>query len=69
MSAVAPLQRNSRGWRIGQGHHRAKLTDAQVARMRSLFERGIGYKALAREFGCSVSTARDICRGTTRARC
>lgn len=50
-------------------HHRAKLSDEQVAAMRAKHQRGkrgSGYESLAREFGCGVSTARDICTYRTR---
>lgn len=56
----------------GQQHHNAKLTDAQVHDMRSLYEQwkraGVrkGYETLAAIFGCGISTARDICTYRTR---
>lgn len=53
--------------RTGQNHHRAKLTDAQVARIRRRYIPGIvGYVVLAKEEGCSVSTVRDIVKYWTR---
>lgn len=55
------------GYRIGEGHQRAKLSDAQVDRMRRLYRPGVvGYKSLASLFGCGESTARDICTYRTR---
>lgn len=61
------IRRNHLGYRVGEGHHRAKLTDKQVARMRWWHEqRGIGYRRLAQMFGCGQSTARDICTYRTR---
>jgi hypothetical protein len=51
----------------GQHHHRAKLTDAQVARIRRRYIPGVvGYVVLAKEEGCSVSTVRDIVKYWTR---
>lgn len=56
----------------GQDHHKAKLTDAQVKDMRTLYQnwkqQGArkGYETLAAIFGCGVSTARDICTYRTR---
>jgi len=48
-------------------HHRAKLTDQQVRDMRQRHLAYIvGYETLAKEFGCSISTARDICTYRTR---
>lgn len=48
-------------------HHRAKLSDKAVAAMRDKhLAYVVGYETLAREFGCGVSTARDICTYRTR---
>lgn len=55
------------GHRVGQDHHRAKLSDAEVAAMRAEYlpyVRGYGY--LGRKYGCSPWTARDICTYRTR---
>lgn len=53
--------------RIGEDHHRAKLTDAQVEAMREDHERHpvghpeyMGYRTLAKKYGCSKSTVRDV---------
>ena len=55
------------GYRIGEGHHRAKLSDEQVAKIRRMYRPGIvGYKVLADEFGCGESTVRDIVKQMTR---
>ncbi len=51
---------NERGMRIGEGHQRAKLTDAQVEEIRELFELGFhSYRRLARMFGVDRGTIRD----------
>ena len=48
-------------------HHRAKLTNDQVRQMRAMYlAYVIGYETLAAEFGCGISTARDICTYRTR---
>jgi len=48
-------------------HHRAKLSADQVRQMRAKYlAYVVGYETLAREFGCGISTARDICRYATR---
>lgn len=66
------IARNHIGYRIGEGHHRAKLTDDQVREMRALYSEwkagGLrkGYAALAAIFDCGISTARDICTYRTR---
>lgn len=62
------LTLNDRRYRIGETHHRAKLTDEQVDRMRELHEeQGVGYRTLAKMFDVSKSTARDICTYRIRA--
>ena len=63
------IRRNHTGHRVGEHHQRAKLTDAQVAEIRSLhmpYVLGRGYKALATKFGAAESTIRDICTYRTR---
>ena len=61
------IRRAPNGRRIGQDHQKAKLTDEQVRQMRSRYlAYVVGYEKLALEFGCGVSTARDICTFKTR---
>ena len=49
------------GYRVGESHQRAKLTDEQVERMRALYEEGVlGYRTLAKAFGCSRNTVKCI---------
>jgi len=66
------MRRNLTGHRVGQDHHRAKLTDDQVRTMRAVYaERrakgfNFGYGAAAAMFGCSPSTARDVILLRTR---
>lgn len=53
---------NEAGYRIGEDHQNAKLSDAQVEAMRDRHEHdGVGYRRLAKEFGCSRTQARWIC--------
>lgn len=62
------LTLNERRYRIGESHHRAKLTDEQVDQMRELHEeQGIGYRTLAKQFNVSKRTVRDIVQYKTRA--
>lgn len=62
------LALNANHYRVGETHHRAKLTDAQVDEMRDLHEDdGVGYRTLAKRFNVSKSTVRDICNYRTRA--
>jgi hypothetical protein len=51
----------------GERHYRARLTDAEVELMRSVYESGgIGYRKLAQKFECGQSTVRDIVKYRTR---
>lgn len=62
------MKRNHTGHRVGQDHHRAKLSDEQVAKIRRMYRpRIVGYGELAKEFGCGASTIRDIVQYKTRA--
>lgn len=62
---------NEAGKRIGQSHHRAKLTDADVEQIFALREFGLSYVKIAGKFddiegGISKETVRDILTGRTR---
>jgi hypothetical protein len=59
--------------RIGEDHPRARLTNAQVEAIRDKYEAGIagtgpriGYRLLARQFGVSKRTIRDIVSYSSR---
>lgn len=59
--------------RIGEDHARAKLSDTAVDCIRNEYEAGqdgsgpkVGYKLLARKWGCSKRTIRDIVHYRTR---
>ena len=55
------------GHPVGQYHHRAKLSDAQVAEMRQLHEVcGLSAREIAGRIGCSWSLARKVCNYTRR---
>ena len=62
---------NAAGYRIGESHHRAKLTDADVDLILYLRDAGLSYAQIARKFDDGVtvskSTVRDICLGRIRA--
>jgi len=52
---------NDLGRRIGEGHPRARLTDAQVREIREQHEQlGLGYRNLARRLGLKVWTVKKI---------
>jgi len=70
------MRRNHTGHRVGEDHHRAKLSDEKVRELRRQYEEatpragkggGGGYGSLAREHGLSWSTVRDIVTYRTRA--
>ena len=53
--------------RVGEDHQKATLSDLQVEAMRDRYEAGVegtgpkvGYRVLAKEFGVSKRTVRDI---------
>jgi len=48
------------GWRVGETHHRAKLTDHDVELIRLLREGGMKIKEIARKFECSPSNISEI---------
>lgn len=59
---------NEAGLRIGEEHPNAKLTDAEVERIRDLHEfDGMTYKALAEKFEVSKWCIGRICRYERRA--
>lgn len=60
------------GARVGETHHRAKLTDADVEQIFALRAYGLSYKAIADKFddipgGISIRTVRDILAYRKRA--
>lgn len=69
------MQKNTRslipvtaeGRRIGQYHHRAKLSDDQVEEIRVMHEGGMGYRSIARQLKLSRDTVRSICTMRRRA--
>lgn len=68
MNATRMLAVNELGSRVGEDHHRAKLTNREVDRLLELHEeQGYGYKRLASMFAVSVRTVRDICGYRRRA--
>lgn len=66
MSDGEKVHRNARGWRIGESHPKAYLTDEQVEAMRVMRDEGATYKQIAEAFDCPFGTARDIADYRTR---
>ncbi|CAB4161275.1 hypothetical protein UFOVP728_39 [uncultured Caudovirales phage] len=65
------IEINARGYRIGESHHRAKLSEEDVFLILSLRAAGLSYGEIARKWDDGVtiskSTVRDICLGRIRA--
>lgn len=66
VNAKRVVRVNERGLRIGEDHHNAKLSDADVELMLLLRLDGWGYRRLAAKFECSKRVVRDICAGKRR---
>lgn len=57
---------NEYGYRVGQSHHNARLTDHEVDILLALRDEGWTYEALAQSFEVSKSTVAMIARGCRR---
>lgn len=54
---------NDRGYRIGESHPNAKITDKEVEEIRDLHEfASMGYTEIARNYGVKKSIIAEICR-------
>ena len=61
---------NERGFRIGEGHPNATLTDAEVDTIRTLHEDyGLSYSTLAEKYEISKGAIAKICRYERRCQC
>lgn len=65
---AARVGRNAEGYRVGESHHRAKLSNATVQRVHELHEQqGLGWRRISRLLKLNAHTVRDIlrfhCRG------
>ena len=54
------------GWRVGETHHRAKLTDDDVELIRLLREGGMKVKEIAKKFECTPENISLIVNYRTR---
>lgn len=62
---------NDRGYAVGEGHARAKLSDADIETILFLREQGLSYGQIAKKFddgkvAVSKTHVRDICTGRRR---
>ena len=58
--ATTGLSKRGRGWRIGETHHNAKLTDHDVELIRLLKEGGMMIVEIAKKFECSPECISQI---------
>lgn len=65
MQKTQPQRTSPAGYRRGQAHPRAKLSDEAVANLRKDATR-LTYAALSRKYGCPISTAYDLANRITR---
>lgn len=56
----------SRGYVVGENHHRAKLTDDDVRLILALLAEGVPHRTIAKKFEVGKSTITDISRGKHR---
>ena len=54
------------GWRVGETHHRAKLTDHDVELIRLLREGGMKVREIAKKFECTPENVSQIVNYKTR---
>lgn len=57
---------NEAGYRIGEDHPNAKLTDHEVDLILELREQCLSYRQIADKFEISKSQVRNICKGRKR---
>jgi hypothetical protein len=57
---------NDRGHAVGEGHHRAKLSDHEVWLIHELRESGMSYRTIAAKFDVCTATVCYICQGQRR---
>tara|TARA_R110001632_G_scaffold186305_1_gene306694 strand:- start:307 stop:582 length:276 start_codon:yes stop_codon:yes gene_type:complete len=48
------------GYRVGESHHRSKLSDQEVELIRLLRESGMQIKLIAKKFECTIECVRLI---------
>ena len=65
LSRTAKTKRGP-GYRIGEKHHNAKLTDYEVKLIRALRKNGIKIVEIAKKFKCSSSNISAITNNRTR---
>ena len=62
------MQRNEKGYRIGQDHHNAKLLNGDVHHILALWQDGVPIADIARRMECSMRYVYYIINGQRRGR-
>lgn len=62
------VERNDRNQPVGQSHHWARWTDAEVRWVLQLHEGGMSYTRISEKLDMPRSTVAAICRGEIRPR-
>ena len=57
---------NDGGYRVGEDHPSARLTEHEVDLLLTLRDEGWGYRRLSRHFEISKTAVRKICAGVSR---
>lgn len=60
------IQYNEKGYRIGQMHHRAKLTDRDVELIFQMQADGISLNQISKKMGCCYATVWKVANGFVR---
>lgn len=58
---------NDKGYRVGESHHNAKISDHDVDLILELKYQGLTVQQIAMKFEIAESTVRDIVKGRRRA--
>lgn len=62
---MSTVERNARGYRIGESHPRAVLTRADVEHLWLLRDQGWGHKRIAKALEVAPTTVRKVLSGVT----
>jgi hypothetical protein len=57
---------NENGYRVGEDHQRARITNGEVETILKLHEDGMGYHRIAQKFDISKSQVRNIVKSVRR---
>lgn len=63
---IFPVKRGRNGYRVGDSHHNARLTDHEVEVMRQLRSGGMRVRDIARKFGVTKGYVSKVLRHLAR---